>query len=143
MPKPNLKIYLLISLSIILLVILALSLIFKNQKKEDTIAPSPTIEPLPDQFPSAYVTPEIILPTGFTGVLDEELPAEIKNESVQIQDLSNKVPLSQPLFNIDFNWDEYKFIITLKEPKDQTRSSFEEWLKQNYPAIPLDEFIIN
>ncbi|OGK23970.1 hypothetical protein A2954_07380 [Candidatus Roizmanbacteria bacterium RIFCSPLOWO2_01_FULL_37_12] len=139
----NKKIFIALVIILIFLIILFTTLNLANQQKQIPVTtPTPTVELLPEQFPSAVITPEIIPPTGFTGVLDEELPPEIKNESEQIQDLSNKVPLTQPQFTIDFNWDEYKFTVSLNEPKDQAKATFEEWLKNNYPAIPLDRFIL-
>ena len=142
MPKPNIKIYIVISLVIILVTLFLLSIVL-SKRKEQQISPTPSITPITDQFSNSNITPEVIQPTGFTGVLEEELPTEIKNESEQVQELSNRVPISEAQFDIDFDWGEYKFIVKLKEPKDQAQTTFDQWLQQNYPNIPIEEFIIN
>ena len=142
MPKINLKIYLIISVILSFLIIFFLTLVFINYKRQVGITPTTAPIPTLELYPTAYISPDIVHPTDFTGVLEEELPPEIKNASDQIQELSNQVPIAHPSFAIDFSWEEYKFIVALNEPKDQAMVDFENWISQNYPDIPTEEFII-
>ena len=144
MEKKQIKIIIVLGIILVILIIIfAVLNLSRQQKKESVIVPTPTQEPFTGEEPTTVVTPEQINPGDFTGVLEEELPPEVRAESEQMQDLSYKVPITQPLFEIDFNWEEYKFVVTLKDPEDQARTAFEDWLKNNYSGIPLNQFIIN
>ena len=147
MNKPNLKIYLILIL--IVAVLITLIFIFSYLRKKRGVIEPPPVFPTPtsvefpsDITPTDELTPPESHPT-FTGVLEEELPPDLKALSEQKQALKRNVPLTQPLFSIDFDYGEDKFIVSLNDPKDQARTSFEDWLKDNYPAIPLDRFILN
>lgn len=144
MTKPNLYIYIVI----LFLIMLILSLIaFALQRKKDwptlveptaVIQPTPTTIEVRTTIPS---TPTEIPPTS-TGVFEEELPKNLQDLSTQKQDLKSKVPINNPNFVITFDYGEDKFVVELQEPKAQSQVRFKEWLNTNYPAIPLDRFII-
>lgn len=147
MDKPNFKIYFILALALGILLILILILSYIRKNREGITPPPEFPTPTSVEFPSnitptSQLTPPESHPT-FTGVLEETLPPDIQALSDQNQALLRKTPLYQPLFNIDFDYGEDKFIVSLNDPKDQARTSFEDWLKDNYPAIPLDRFILN
>lgn len=147
MQRANLKMYFILALAFGILLILILIFTYINQKKQETKppyeSPTPTSITSPSNFvPADRLTPTLIHPTGFTGVYEEELPPDIKALSEQKQALKREVPVNKELFTLDFNYAEDKFTVVLKEPKDQSKTSFTEWLKTNYPAIPLNRFII-
>ena len=148
MDRVNLKMYLILALALGILLILILIVTYINQKKQETKPPYETPTPTSITSPSNFVptnklSPTLIHPTGFTGVFEEELPPDIKSLSEQKQALKSLVPFVQPQFNIDFDCGEDKCVVNLNGPKDQSLTSFENWLKSNYPSLPLDRFIIN
>lgn len=158
MQKPNVKLYLVLIGVVFLFLVAALLVPFgkkgpetdKTKSTAPQTLPSPTTYPggqTPYTYPTAKPkmttapigTPEVH-PTGFTGVKEEQLPKEIADLSKQKQELRGKTPLTQPAFTITFDYGEDKFVVTLKEPKGTSKSSFDQWLRTNYPAIPSDRF---
>lgn len=76
----------------------------------------------------------------FTGA-PLDLSGEVKKQAKARTDLLEKVPYTQKEFSIDFDYREAKFIVTLSEPKDESKKVFLKWLKENYPNISEDEVI--
>lgn len=149
MDNSNIKIYLGISFALIILFILILVIPFSNKK----ILPQKTTTPSLNQpFPTSVETnptnqPQITndqslhtISADFTGVAEEELPKQVIDLTAQKKDLRKKTPLSLSTFIIDFDYSEDKFIITLKDPKDQARKEFESWRTTNYPGLGVEQF---
>jgi hypothetical protein len=82
-----------------------------------------------------------IIPT-FTGVLEVTPPKDVQDLTQQKADLIDKLPINQVQFVITFDYTDGVFKVSLKDPKDQSRTAFTQWLQNNYPAIPLDRFVI-
>ncbi len=82
------------------------------------------------------------IPATQTGALDEQLPQEVQDLTTQKQELKSKLPINNTNFVLVFDYAEDKFIVDLKSPKDTNKNVFENWLQTNYPAIPIDRFII-
>ncbi len=142
MPQPNIRIY--IVLSGILAVILIVILIFPINRKTGTTDPSNPPTPTTfDLSPGQTGTVPTVATSEFTGVEEEVLPDEIVNQATQKQELRYKTPISLSTFSIDFSYVDDKFIITLNDPKDAALREFEEWKRNNYPSIPMDQFIFN
>lgn len=142
----DIKIYLGLGIILFVLFILVSTLPFGKKSIPPNSQLSPTISPSyfstnSNQFKPIKPTSTIIPPISFTGVKEEELPAEIKTLSEQKQALKSRLPLTESLFSIDFSYEQDKFIVQLREPKNEAKVSFENWLKTNYPAIPLTRFI--
>ncbi len=145
MPQQNIKVYLGISLALIILFILILVIPFSkkpinNQPSTINNFPTPTsIETnstgLTDSTDSTSV------PADFTGVAEEELPKQVIDLAAQKKDLRQKTPLDLSTFTIDFDYSEDKFIITLKDPKDLSQKEFESWRTTNYPGLGPDQFL--
>ncbi len=113
-------------------------------EKEDKVIPTPTA--VENIFKVPTVTP-LLSPTEIpaasnTGALDEQLPPAIQDLATQKQELKSKLPINNANFVLVFDYGEDKFIVDLKNPKETNKTIFEDWLKANYPAIPLDRFII-
>ncbi|PIV09333.1 hypothetical protein COS31_03405 [Candidatus Roizmanbacteria bacterium CG02_land_8_20_14_3_00_36_15] len=147
MSKQNLT--LIVIALIVLLSILFLSVLVMQRKKTN---PSPSNQPTNINLPSPTtvevrittpptLTPTPILPTS-TGVFEEQLPKEQQDLSTQKQALKTKLPINNNNFALVFDYGEDKFIVSLKEPKETNKKVFEDWLKANYPAIPIDRFLI-
>jgi len=144
MSKQNLS--LLITVLFVLVIILSLTvwLIQKKQnvplptKPVDVNLPTPTTIEVRTTIPP---TPAGISPTS-TGVFEEELPKEIQDLADQKQALKAKTPLTEINFIITFDYGEDKFIVQLQDPKPESQTKFKEWLQANFPAIPIDRFII-
>ena len=148
MQTPNIKIYLAVSGVLIVLFLIVTFIPFgkkptNNQPPGTNNFPTPTsIEIIPSPVtnpPTGGQTPTIE-PADFTGVKEEELPPETAKISLQKQDLRSKLPLNLSTFSIDFDYSEDKFVITLKDPKDQARQEFENWRKANYSALVITQF---
>jgi len=149
MNNSNIKVYLGISFALIILFILILVIPFSNKK----ISPQKTTTPSLNQpFPTSVEInptnqPQITndqsphtISADFTGVAEEELPKQIIDLAAQKKDLRQKTPLSLSTFTIDFDYGEDKFVVTLKDPKDQARREFENWKTSNYPGLGSEQF---
>lgn len=144
MPKPNIKLYLILSgvLAVILLIIVIIPLNRRPKSSNNGSSfPTPTTIDSANQPGNKVERP--IETKDFTGVEEEALPAEVLNQSGQKQDLRYRTPLTLTTFTIDFDYAEDKFIVNLSEPKDVALKEFEEWKKNNYSFIPMDQFIFN
>lgn len=144
MPQPNIKLYLALSgvLAIILIVILVIPLGMRNRTNNaNKNFPTPTTVQSAGSNAGQAEGP---IPTKeFTGVEEEALPQEIVDQSTQKKELRYKTPLSFTTFSIDFDYAEDKFKVALLDPKDSALKEFEEWKKNSYPLIPMDQFIFN
>ncbi len=144
MPQPNIKLFLVLSgiLAVIFFIILIIPLSRKTtvQQLPGGNLPTPTIVDAVPQGGIADISPTIQI-TGFTGVREEELSAEIVSQVNEKQSLRYETPLALSTFSIDFDYGEDKFIVVLNDPKNQSLSEFEDWKRNNYPAIPSDQFI--
>ena len=146
MQTPNTKIY--VGISIALIVLFILILIIPFSKKTINNNPQPTISvPFPTSIEtnstgSTDSTDSTNIPVDFTGVAEEELPKQIIDLTAQKKDLRQKTPLSLSTFTIDFDYGEDKFIITLKDPKDQAQREFENWRGANYPGLGTEQFLL-
>ena len=148
MQTPNTKIYIGISLALIVLFILILILPFSNKKTSIQKITTPSSnQPFPtsvetNSTDSTDSTDSTSIPADFTGVAEEELPAQVLDASLQKKDLRQKVPLDLSTFTIDFDYGEDKFIITLKDPKDVAKKDFESWRINNYPGLDANQFLL-
>ena len=150
MQTPNAKIYIGISLVLIIVLILVFIIPFTKQPVTQPTAniPTPTSvntnPPPSNNNPSPNVsspTPKIIK-AHFTGAADEQLPKQVVDLAAQKKDLLQKTPLSLSTFTIDFNYSEDKFVVTLHDPKDSSQKEFESWRAANYPALGTDQFLL-
>lgn len=144
MQSPNTKIYLVVS---VILVILFFLVTFyplskkpqiPNQKTDNNLVLPTSIESkeadnIPNRIPTVKVADS-------TGVYEEALPQYTLNLSNQKQDLRQRVPFDTGLFQIDFDYENDKFVVTLSEPKQENRSQFDQWLKSNYPNLSVNQF---
>ena len=150
MNNSNIKVYLGISFALIILFILVLIIPFSKKTtdynpKTTTSPPFPTsIETDPADSTDSTNSTNILtpIPADFTGAMDEPIPQQIIDLAAQKKDLRLKTPLNLSTFTINFDYGEDKFIITLKDPKDQAQKEFENWRVSNYPGLNSDQFII-
>ena len=154
--------YLLIILSLLSLVIILsiLTLVIQNSKKTNNqtpFNPTPTYPPMPTTYQQSQtrltplptsITPIIdqsitpdLTPIEFTGVKEEPIPQEMVDFSKQKISLMQKLPLKTTDFAIDFDYDNDKFVVRLNPPYEDSQKKFDDWLKNNYPSIPKDQFI--
>lgn len=134
------KIY--IALFLIFLTVVVILTVLKKSKPPLPSSITPT-----SIYPTKIVispppTPTLIPVAPFTGVLEETLPQPTVDMIQQKQNLRQKTPLETGYFTITFDYGEDKFVVELKEPKEETKLKFEEWKTINYPAIPSDRFTI-
>jgi hypothetical protein len=146
MNNSNIKIYLGISFALIIIFILILVIPFTKQpvtnNQQSTInLPTPTsVETNPSSV-TIKPTP-ITVPAHFTGAIEETMPKQVIDLAAQKKDLLSKVPLSLTTFTIDFDYSTDKFVVALKDPKDQAQKEFESWRAANYPGLDTNQFLL-
>ncbi len=151
MDSQNVKVYLAISGALIVLLILIIIIPFS--KKQPVSSPNPqqqatnliptSVETNPSASSGQANNPSpMIVKADFTGVVEEELPPQVLDTSLQKKDLRQKVPLDLSTFSIDFDYGEDKFIVSLKDPKDQAKQEFETWRTNNYPGLGSEQFLL-
>ena len=137
MDNSNFKVYVGISVALVVLLILILIIPF-SKKSSSSLQPIPyNLQPSPTTYP---LQPTTFAPADSTGVAEEELPTAIVDAAFQKQDLRKQLPLTLTSFKIDFSYVEDKFIVTLNEPKDQSRNEFNLWKNNIYPGIEINQF---
>ncbi len=131
----------LIGFTLVIVLVLGGVLVFLRSQKKikqqlpvvSSLSPTPeSVQKQEDEFP----LPE---PT-FTGAIEEELPDEFVSEVEAKRSLRKSVPVERLEFTVDFDWDEFRFVVILKGDEALSRQAFEEWRKANYPSISEKEF---
>jgi len=146
MDSQNIKVYLGISFALIILFVLIIIIPFS--KKSTNNGPQPTssipfpttIETNPSQNNQVNNNLSPIIQADFTGVAEEELPPQVLDAALQKKDLRQKTPLDLSTFVINFDYSEDKFVVTLKDPRDQSQKEFESWRLSNYPGLGSEQF---
>lgn len=142
MQTPNLKLY--IGISAGLLLILIFIIIFPFGKKQTPSNLQPTIGfPTPTSVKVNFPTENqkmTITPADFTGVAEVTIPQPTIDAANLKRSLRQKMPLTLSTFSLSFDYGEDKFIVTLNEPKDQSRKEFDQWKNNNYPGIEINQF---
>lgn len=151
MDSQNIKVYLAISGALVVLLILVLVIPFSSKK---TSTENGSTNSNGQLFPTSVETnstsqnnnqPNANIPTikaDFTGAIDEKIPQPIIDLAAQKKDLRQKTPLILSTFVIDFDYSEDKFVVSLKDPKDQAQKEFESWRTANYPGLGSDQFLL-
>lgn len=131
------KIYLIL-IFVLIILILAVRLLSNRQVAQ----PNPNVTPTSSQLyvTRAFTTPPPLIHPTSTGA-SEEIASATANLALQKQALRKLTPLSQAAFTLTFDYGSDNFIVTLNAPKDTNKTVFLNWLQQNYPLIPLSEFI--
>ena len=151
MDNSNIKVYLAISGALIVLFVLVLIIPFSSKKTtKNNLQPTT----FPNAFPTTVSTGSSTyplqptpynltpIPADFTGALDEKIPQPIIDFAAQKKDLRDKTPLTLSTFTIDFDYNTDKFLVTLKDPKDQAQKEFESWRSTNYPMLGTEQFLL-
>ena len=151
MDSQNIKVYLAVSAALIVLLVLIIIIPFSKKSSPltpNSLTPSP-YSPFPTSIQTGSspltpnsLTPNPSIPVAFTGALNEPIPQAIIDLSTQKKDLRSKVPLNLTTFSIDFDYGEDKFVVTLKDPKDQSQKEFEGWRTSNYSGLGVEQFLI-
>ncbi|MFA6017204.1 MAG: hypothetical protein WC744_03905 [Patescibacteria group bacterium] len=146
MDNSNIKVYLGISFALIVLFILILIIPF-SKKTTNPQSPSTGSLPTPTSIDTSQQSitnnQQATVPASdFTGVAEEQLPAQVLNTSIQKKDLRLKTPLNLSTFTIDFDYGTDKFVVTLHDPKDQAQKEFESWRTANYPGLGAEQFLL-
>ncbi|MBI3366182.1 hypothetical protein HY041_00965 [Candidatus Roizmanbacteria bacterium] len=140
--NPKIFIILFIILGIFILIVLLYP--FGKPVKEPQqikVVPTPTkVVVMPTIVVSQSAEKKINITPRFTGV-NEDIPEPTLNAAMQKQALKKKTPLSENGFVITYDYQSDNFIVALSEPKQDNKQVFEQWLKQNYPLIPLNKFL--
>lgn len=138
-PKLKNYIYTLVGILVFIGLLLFVLQFIKNRRStsDSILYPTPTAI---EGKRTYRLTPSPIPPTG-TGVYEEQLPKAEQDLADQKQALKFKLPVIEPTFNMTFDYGEDKFVVELKDPKDQAQQNFLTWLQANYPAITIDRFI--
>lgn len=142
MQTPNVKVYLIVSGILIVLFLMVSFYPFGKKgsnKLQNNLMLTPTSVESNPSINNNFPTPTLV-PADFTGVADEGIPQDIVNSSAQKTALKNKLPLDLSTFSVEFDYNEDKFVVNLKDPKDKARTEFENWKNSNYPALNINQF---
>lgn len=148
MNNSNIKVYLGISFALIILFILVLIIPFTKKPMTQNNTTNSTGQQI---FPTSVETnpspvtvkpTPITVPAHFTGAIEETIPKQVIDLAAQKKDLLSKVPLSLTTFTIDFDYGTDKFVVALKDPKDQAQKEFESWRAANYPGLGAEQFLL-
>jgi hypothetical protein len=144
--KSETKLYYVVP-AIFLVILIAILLLLPKNKGETPIIAIPTRGPLPTrvQFENVRIpsrAPTLIShPKKGTGASDEQnISKEETDLAVQKRELRRKTPLIHSSFTVTFDFSTDLFRVVLNEPKSSSQTVFNDWLRKNYPAIPLDRF---
>lgn len=139
MPKPNIKLYVVMIVILFILFVIAVVMpSFLNKQRpitNQTTFPTPTLIQL---IPTKQTNTVLISPTTTGG--REDIPKNIEDAATQKQDLRRKTPLRENGFTITFDYAGDQFIVTLQQSASTSQELFKNWLKQNYPLIPMSKF---
>jgi len=142
----NTKVYLAISGALILLFILIILIPFSKKTPTQDNGNTPTSQPLPTSVEINPTTSSVkntdSIPAAFTGAAEETIPQQIIDAASQKKDLLQKVPLNLSTFSIDFDYGQDKFVVTLKDPKEQAQKEFESWRTTNYTGLNTQQFLL-
>ncbi len=135
MPKPNTLIY-----AILIIILLGLIFLFTLiSSRKSTIQ---KIEPSHIKITSYPTAAAPTIEIKKTGAIIEALPSEVVNAVAQERNLRKKTPFKEAEFSVEFDPANDKFIVILTEPKDKNKFAFVNWLKNNYPLVSLNRFIL-
>jgi len=99
--------------------------------------------PYPPQPTSYHLppTPSLIPPQTFTGVeTNQEIPTDIEAIGEQKTNLRKQIPLTLSFATIEFDYKNDLFLVTLLSPTEESKTQFNSWREQNYPALTEDKF---
>jgi len=142
MQTPNLKLYIGISVGLLLILIFIIIFPFGKKQTPNNLQPTiylPTPTSVKINFPSEKQQ-LTITPADFTGVAEITIPQPTIDAANLKRSLRQKMPLTLSTFSLDFDYGEDKFIVVLNEPKDQSKKDFESWRTTNYPGIEINQF---
>lgn len=149
MSKSAIKFYLIpfITLIIVITVIIIFSLAKRpspnSNSSQSTSSPTPIISLSPTPH-LINITPTLIPPQSFTGAdANQELPADLKNVGEQKTALRRITPLTLPFGIITFDYGNDIFLVHLLDPKTDSKTKFDAWRLQNYPALTENKFVFN
>lgn len=144
--KPEINRYYIIPVIFFVILIFVVLLLPKNKSESPGVA-IPTQGPLPTRVQLDNITvpsraPTLIPhPKNGTGVSDEQnISKEETDLATQKRELRKKTPFTQSSFTITFDFSTDQFVVVLNEPKISNQTVFNDWLRKNYPGIPLDRF---
>lgn len=91
--------------------------------------------------PFAYPKTQRQLDT--TGATDEDLTSQELEQAVERGSLWGALPIKTDTFTITPDYTRAQYAVSFTNPDNPTnQDQFEQWLKETYPAIGLDEFIL-
>lgn len=149
--RPDIKYYLIPAAVLVVIVLIILILPFNPNRPASQPAPTespaiptmrtPTRFQMPTPLVTSAITPTPLPPKDSTGgIQDQQLSKEIVDLASQKTELRMKTPLTVNFGTISFDYNTDRFSVKLNDPKDKNKTAFESWLKQTYPAIPIDRF---
>lgn len=107
-------------------------------KENDIVVPTPSMSLLP-----TFIVPTLENPDAppFTGEKDVPVPTQFEYVN-SAYDLRSKLPVSENGFSLEYNYQTYKFVVTIQPPFESNKLLFNEWLNVNgYGSIPQSEFV--
>lgn len=131
--------------SLFLLILIFFSSFFLSNKKSSSSLNQTSIkisqkEEKNQQQPEKATNWQMI--PDFTGVSNPPMTDDEKNKNDEAFALRENLPFENESFSIDFDYGEYIFVVNIKEPKKENQQKFFQWLKDNYPHLDADQFLL-
>lgn len=140
--KNKIILFALVFFSLFLLILIFLSSFLLNKKSSSINQAQIQISPKQEnQQESEKATNWQIIP-DFSGVSNPPMTQEEKNKNDQAFNLRERLPFENESFSIDFDYGEYIFVVNIKEPKEENQEKFFQWLKDNYPHLDINQFLL-
>ncbi len=145
MPKHNFKLYIMVLVIVLGILILLVSLYASRRQPKGNIQtrniPSPTPFVVVPTLKSPAKSEIINITPRFTGA-NEDIPQPTLSAASQKQRLKKNLPINTKEFSITYDYSSDLFVVVLAEPKSENKTIFMNWLKENYPLLTLNKFLL-
>ena len=115
------------------------------QVREFETSPAPPLDVEVDQSfqSSAFAYPKMQQQLDSTGALDEDLTEDERESADARGSLWDALPIETNAFRITADYNRAKYAVTYTDSSNPVnQDAFEQWLKNTYPSISLEEFIL-
>jgi len=138
-------------LAVVIVILISGLVFFINGKKIKPLYPPITVTPtlvrvIPTSRPSAVpsIQEDAIIEEipEFTGAGPDETTETERKQINQAFDLRSRLPVVESQFSIEYDYQEYVFVVSILGSFQQGKAAFETWrVNQGYGDIPAEKFV--
>lgn len=108
-----------------------------------TNVPTPNKPPNTPTPKRTYVTLANNQLLSNTGDANDAPPSEV-TASAQRGKLLSSLPLKTAFFQVTMDYKRAKYVVAFADKENaENKSNFEKWLKENYPDVSIEEFVLD